>query len=355
MERTELTKTLQKRVQNGGDRESTNNADFDPNNIKTTVEEVKNFKDYSIGGFGTFIAFKNPTSYLIATSFKGFKLIENGTIICSSKLPRKAGWIQNVIYIEPLNCYWICFPSIIFRKDIDSEQFYPRFSGKGAIYRYSRLNQRLLIARVRRDVLSIDLKRERADFKAFVKHKGKFIDLVLFGKKENKVAYITSDGSIGFFVLNFMMKKFCVRSTLQLEEKELTGEMGRSLAVCSKNEYLFVETSSILLNHTMHVIRIDGRKLTKLAVFEEFCLGMKNALACCGYAGSKIIWVGLSELADEGGELYCFDLETNELTELEEKRFKHQEEYSSRLMPLGDHFYYTGNLGKVMRLSINLS
>ena len=72
------------------------------------------------------------------------------------------------------------------------------------------------------------------------------------------------------------------------------------------------------------------------------------------YLGKHLLWVALS---DKDGDVRVFDFNTESgcLRELVEVKVKHQKSRPRKVHHLGDlwgNFYYTGEEGKIMRLSL---
>ena len=75
--------------------------------LSIEVDEVSIHEEIRIiGGATTILCFKNPTTYLISTEFKGLKLIENSREIYSALLPCRSSVKPNIIYDENQDCFF---------------------------------------------------------------------------------------------------------------------------------------------------------------------------------------------------------------------------------------------------------
>ena len=91
---------------------------------------------------------------------------------------------------------------------------------------------------------------------------------------------------------------------------------------------------------------------TSLDLYREK-IGAKYALEAFGYAGAHILWVGLSN-AHGIAQLFDYDTEAGYFRELKNKRLAHEEADPARLVRLQDIFYYTGDRGKLMKLTVGV-
>ena len=101
-----------------------------------------------IGGPWTFIAFKNPTSYAIGSSYSPLQVLEEALVIYKKRSRGKCE-LLDMIYIDHLDCYLLSYRNEILRKEIDGNDPYPMMrvdylARRGATLRYSKLNKRLV-------------------------------------------------------------------------------------------------------------------------------------------------------------------------------------------------------------------
>ena len=337
---------------------------FERTLLKVDVEIIKDHHDPGvIGGSWTFIALKNPTSYLIATSWLGLKLYENGDHIYSDCFPGNWGELYDIIYIEHLNCYLLSFTDKLYRKDINPSAPYPFMNlccrlRPGNCLRYSRINKRLITALEKRLIAVVNLYRKQVEMKIRTEKKISVKDFKVLGKKENMVVYLTDLGSLSLCSLNFGLRKICTKHTYQIDSTENRTVDGHSLAVCDQSRYILAQISAegSFENARLSLFEVKGRFLEKLATFGEFWQrkSVKFPLEFSRRIGNHLLWVGLTS-GDVIGSASIFDFspETGELRELVEKSFNQGESNPKSLIRIGATIYYIGDQGKVMRLNLN--
>ena len=307
-------------------------------------------------------------------------IVEDGAEIYSQKLDMKYPRLGGVVYIEPLNCYLIMLQNKLYRKDIDSNPPYVFMDVNCGLYsgqfNYSEKHHRLIINNRNKCLSSVNLETKEVEFESFRSIGGVIVSFELLGAEGSKqrVASLTFDGYVLLHELDFEKKLGHVTSYYNLDIDRNKEQSSTVLAVCPKNEYILVEEGefggSVFLNRRppvysrMVLLKIEGTNLVKKA---ELCVRSnrirgKSALRCCGYSGSHLVWVGLTsgfkwqwpeESKQEGIiQLFDYDTATGELKGLG-KGVSHQEVSPKGLHRVGDHYYYTGDKGKLMRLSIN--
>ena len=336
---------------------------FKEENLRIEVQQVRDMSEAEIiGGNTTLLAMKNPTSFLIGTSTKGLKLIEQGAQIYSARFPGHPGALTEIVYIDSLDSYLLAYDSQIYRKDIDYHPPYLFLDHScglvpGASFRYSSLSEKLIISLYSNHIGVVDLRRKQVEI-AIQKMRLEMIqDLTLFGEKNNKVAYITYGGKINVYSFNFKLRKLYGRSSLGLGFIGDQRVFGKSLAVCKQNQYIFVCLRTGYPNGSCRIvmIKIKGRALIRQSTVNEWDqnLNMRLSVEFWGRVGKHLIWVGLTRLSGFF-HLYDYNTESGVMKELVEKRAKHQVSQPLKFVQLGEYFYYSGKLGLISKLSIRI-
>ena len=326
-------------------------------------QEYQNEKDI-IGGNFTHLAIKNTTSYMIGTSKKGIKLIENGKILYSGKLDEdKHKNINDIVYAKHLDCYILLHGHKIYKKGIDSMYLSLLKEVKcgsllSASMRYSEVNQRLIVAKNKLNISAIDLETGEIDFEVRKSDGNTITSFEVFGKREDRVLALSRSGCLLLYQLNFEQKKGSVINHHYEELRQDRNEAGISLAVCPKNQHVLVE-----IGHSMDsmscskvlLFKLEKTKIVFKASIDQRQQGLqtKIALSCYGYFKRHVLWVGLSMGENGVAQVYDYNLETGEFEELVQKRRKHYEKHPLMLHQFGKIFYYTGNFGRVMKLSLS--
>ena len=89
--------------------------------IEVVVEEVKDSREMTnIQTNWTFLAMKNPKSYLIGTYRQRFDLIDNGRVLFSGKLPEEDNELYDMAYIPVMDCYFLVSFYNLYLKDINN-------------------------------------------------------------------------------------------------------------------------------------------------------------------------------------------------------------------------------------------
>ena len=347
-------------------------AEFDERKLQIKIEQIEEniFPKRSLS-----FAFKNPLSYLILCR-SGMKLIEDSTEIYSVSFPvvpllfpmpedsfRGLRNVKDVIYVEHLG-YYLCFCDCqYFRKDIDGNPPYP-YTGEmplgesGEKFRYSRLNQRLLLVRNGQiHVFNFGSKRVELEILRNEGLRYSLVDYKLVGRKENKLVYLTFEGSIYIFCLNFEMRKICSkqRYQVQIDFHQRKHENGVALEVCDQGKFFLVNIRSAVRNCTsrMIVFELRGHKLIQAADLDIRDEGHSIGLAMSFWKriGKHLIWITLSRRLGNA-LIFDFNGESGGLRELDGKRVRHKEFSPSKMCHFGDQFYFTGREGRISRLTL---
>ena len=344
-------------------KESLPNKELKLENFKVAVDLVRDCQEEGlIGTFGTVVALKNQSSFLIGTYTKGLKLYESGVQVYSGAFPLKYGPLRDMVFIPPLNCYFISYRNKTYRKDINNKPAYVCMdfrSGwrEGACFRYSQLNQRLIINKDFEKISVVNPKTRKLEIVFKKTTIGKEIaDFRIFGENQDRVISLTRDG----FVLLYNLSSPYLRGVVSYNQINLIAERDEdcmSLAVCNKSSFAIAEIAQCdekNICSRMVVFKITGDSLVKKAIIDQSHLQIayKYALDCLGYAGKHILWLGLSKNKDGFVQVYDYDTESEGLRELQDKRVDHQEDWPAKLHRLDSDFYYNGDFGKVMKLSV---
>ena len=329
--------------------------------LELVVEKIRNcHQEGLIGGNSTHIAVKNEKSFMIGTHFlKGIRVIEEESEVYSGKLHVRDASLYDIIYIPPVNSYFLASETKLYRKDIDDKPPYLFIDMNcgyrvGACLRYSRLHERMIINKDSRNISVIDPETKEIEIELERIGKGKIMDFRLFGEDQDQVVSVTEDGHVILIGLDYEEKRARVSQSevKMIVERE---DRPRSIAVCDENHFVLVEIGQwrkpYICSRTILFEVRDGI-LVNLASIDQHSqeIGCKWALECLGYFGVNVLWLGLSRNGPV--QVYAYNIETGKLKELEDKGVSHEEKYPLRLHRLNDKFYYTGYNGRFMSLSL---
>ena len=227
----------------------------------------------------------------------------------------------------------------------------------GACLRYSKINKRLIINKDRKNISVINPLTRRIEIEVEINVGDIINDFRLVGENEGRVVSITDDGYTLLYGLDYKRKTGSAIASYKDRVAEEWMEKPQSLAVCERSLYVVEEIGALGISSRMLILKLSHNTLVPMVFIDQVTQNIANkfALDCIGYAGSHILWLGLSRKWNQEGksQVYDFDTQTRVFKELEERRVTHQENDPFRLHRLGDKFYYTGRNGKVMRISVS--
>ena len=244
---TPTTSQIRSEFTSGGSVQS----QFDETSARIVVKYLMVYQEARIiGGRDTYLAVKNPRSFMIGTSSYGFKVIENLKEIHKSQFIGFYGVLSDMVYVDYPNCYFLLLGNKIYRKDIDENPPYKFLSTgsklkPGAFFRDSKINKRILINCTKRHVSFINRRGKFIEFSLPRFCNKTFCDYKLFGEKEDRIVGINTIGFVAVFFLNLSRKKICLFYSLQMNLIEDKYESAFSLAVCTKNKFSWLELSLI--------------------------------------------------------------------------------------------------------------
>ena len=289
---------------------------FKENDIKIVVKEIPfpgtPNKYLRFTNNLTIAAFQSPTSFAIVKSRTVLIIVQNSTEVYSDELTRASGLFLDIIYIDHLNCYLLIYKDKIFRKDIDGTPPYLFMDldcqfGDASCCKYSKFNQKLIVVKDFENVLIIDLNKRRAEIEIRPSDPMKICRLVLLGRAENKIVFITLLGKICVYTINYDLKKICGKQSHQVQLIDERMEFCLSLAVCEKKSYILADffSRTAIKSSRMILFKQEDYSLTQLAVLDELQMTQDAEIhiifECWGVVGKHVLWVGLSK-----GEGFAF-------------------------------------------------
>ena len=339
--------------------------EYIPKRLKVKLEqiELKNRREDGskiLGGDWTFLALKNPTSFLIGTKGRGLKMVEDGKEIFTSNPSSSFRSLLGMIYIETKDYYLMGFSGKIYRKNIDSKDPYLFIDLKvgvriGACFRFSKLNNRLIATKDKHWISVINPETKKIDIEVKNLHGKSIWDFRLCDKSKGNVISLTKDGHLHICTIEYLFNRGYVTGHMDLE-LHTYAESASSLTVCEKNQYAVVQiknsrrgaiTRMIILGFNQHIffkkaeIDLEGERIPEQLAF-----------GCYGYAAQKILWVGLSTTRYGCVHVFEYDTQSEELRELIDKRVENEEIDPVSFHRYDNWYYYTGSSGKLMRFKL---
>ena len=390
--------------------------------VQMSVKEVRDLntnQNKMIMGLKTpkFVVMQNLNNYMSCFSQDCFNVIQNGRQIYSNSCGSyHRDSIIRAIYIpSPLYCYLMPMNGTLYRKDMNNQSRYPfiryinfpdpfaglyerkpavrkvpgrraRIYNSGSKLRYSDVNKKLIIAgglviavacfaaeqkkktklnnqRVNQGLQSAQQAQKNpesrdVDFEVVMGVGNGIRDIKFFDKEDNKVVCLTHDGHVVLYSLDYEQKTASTVAQYQEEIMKERDEEVVSIAVCNKNQYVFVDFSgkneSFSFSSRMIVLKLTQNSFVKTARFDQLLqgIGRKTALESVGYIGAHILLIGLSGAENGSAQIYDYDTEAGVMTEVKDKRVNHQEIAPYTLGLWNNKLYYTGGNGKLMSLSV---
>ena len=331
--------------------------------------EINQTAEYQVEGVlqcqQTHLAMKDPYSFIICTHKDGFSHMENRCLVYQGELPGADNWVDDLVFVRHLDCYLMVSYNKIYRKDMDDEPPYEYLEQKvasrtGSCMLYSEINQRLIVHKRGNTVAVVNLEDKKEEIVVTENgFAGDIVDFRLSGGRENNIIALTSQGCLLQYQFNYSRKSGTVAKTCKFSLNRSRKEKPASLAVCLAGKYILVEIegqrSNTKVCSRMLVFmanRTGFSQVAELDVYNNSLIGLKHALACYGYSGDHLVWVGLASGAYGLAQAYDYNLQTRELTELRDARLMHGEADPMKLQRLGDTFWYIGKYGRINSMDL---
>ena len=333
--------------------------------IEVKIQQLAHFdiKQTLYSQASTSMAFKDNNCFMICTRDFRMRIIEKGSEVFVGDFERVVYGLSDIIYCKVLDCYLFSLGGKIYRKDINKEPYFMFMdegcgTSIGASFRYSELHERLIIPKDSTKIAAINLETKEVELEILKEDGDEIMDFQLHGLGEDKVASLTQDGHLFVSELNYFFKKGEIYSLVAIELIKERHEHAETVVVCPKNRYIFVEIYRSQEPHIcsrMMIFWYKKRKLKLCARIDQFggdLAGCKSAMTCLGYFNNNVVFLGLSLVKDGITQLYCYNIHNNKFEELKGARVEHQELDPTKIHRVGSDYYYTGLLGKVMRLRV---
>ena len=341
----------------------------DPKDLQLLAQEMLQFKivESEKRPFVTSLAMKDHKSFMIFASDWSFRVIENGvqihlgTLILSGE--NNPNNILSIIYLKQYNSYLFSTDGgEIWKKDIDDKKAYILIDQLRCpiFLSYSELDQKLIFSDNDNLIVCFDFSSKNKELEVSLPE-GLVIEYFRpHGVGQNRVVSVTDKGHIYFVEFKYGKKQGEIIRVHSIELNEERRELVETAELSSDEKYLLVQIFDQPPIHSYSrivVFSINDNSITLKAEVKKDSgpyLSGNSAISCVGYFQNNLVFVGLSpSFIREGfAQLYAYNTENEELEELEEARVSHGEVRPSRMVKLGSSFYYTGEKGKVMKLTV---
>ena len=321
----------------------------------------------NLGRMPTFLALKSdkPLSFMVATSTRGMEVYENGLKLYSRKQFGKGKKLKDLIYLNHLDCYLLALGSKIYRKDINKKHPYPFInvdcSGRnGACFKYSPLNQRLIVCKEGENISVVHLWRRQVELWLDKPGWGVIHDFRVFGETENKVIAVGKGGHVYRYHLNYGQRKLCQLTQTQIQLEHQRGEEALSVEVCDKNQYAVVAVGDLVgerkrtKSSRIYLFHLAEGALIQKGVIDQYDQNVEaqSALGCFGYFGSHALWAGLTDSSSDYVRIYYYDTEFDTFDWLYDKKDFHPEYKPLKVQRFGLSLYFSGENRRIVKLTL---
>ena len=339
-----------------------NSSENQISKMEIKIEILMDLKETGVIGENySVLALKNNYSFMVGTFKKGLRLVENGATIYSSAAQHHLG---DIVYVRDLNSYFLSYDQKLYRKDIDEcppTLFMDVYCGLrfGGCFQYSKLNKRLIVNKDKKAISVINLRTKELEIEVEKPFGEDIFCFRLFGDQEDRVMGATTHGHVCLYQLDYLKKRGSLALGVSYQLDQEAEEKIKSVTICSKNRYIFIEIgsgSNRSICSRIAIARLHEAGITKINCFEQqtYQMGDKLALECYGYVGSHVLWVGLSKQKRGRSQVFDYDVSTGELRELSHLAMDLDESNPVKFERLGNYFYFVGSKGKLLRLYLEI-
>ena len=223
----------------------------------------------------------------------------------------------------------------------------------GSTFVYSKLNHKLIAVSHFRNIAVVDLKNKRVDFKITNSDLLSIVDTKLFGRKEDKLAFVSFDCKICLFLISYDLKSKRTKSSYLIEGRD---ERGMSMAVSDQGEHerllVGVSDHNGAYSSRLIIFKVEGHLLQKTAsIIDQKGQGVDCQMALSFYLSleKSLFLVGLS-YRDAFIHLYQYDSDSEKFRELKEKRIRHSGARLCEICHFGGKLFYGAQNGCIQEV-----
>ena len=337
------------------------------------VEEVANHQEEGvIGGDQTLLCFKSQNNYVIATQGKGCGLVREGETLYRGRISSTNFGEFEIYDDRETRSYFIHSQARIYQKKVDKTPPKLFFAIKSPEYPHISFNVDSRIMIWEEDKTSLKFLNKATKKVEFVSHgKYELFDLLMFtfSKKSGvgqykrrmraeQIKYKQSDSD---------PESSSDAPSSDLEESEGNSNYHDWTEICPSEKYRCSFTSKFSWDNGNYLSRLIEVKLfdisegcsseeqTKIASvsYENESIIDIVVTQCYGYFGDHLLFMALSGGGRGVGLLFDFNTKTGQFREVEEARCLNGEQDVETVHYIGGGVYYTGKLGKVIKIGLS--
>ena len=333
---------------------------FEEENLEVVPEEIHDHSGSLIGGDWTHLARKNHTSDAIGTRYKGLKVMDESRQIYLDRLPDGLYRLIDLVYIHHLDWYLLYLDWKIYRKDIDEKApyFFMDLNCGGRVgntLRYSQLNKRLIVRNDMKSIAVVNLERKQVEIEM---ESGpgnpNIMDFIIFGRKENKIAWITQYGLVNLSSVSYDSRKITSKTCHQVDLIHERREYPTTLAVCDLGKHLVTGIGDRYQSSRLMTLEVKNNSLHLLHILDEYDqeFDRKECFSFIQRFGKHLVWVGAPRSIVS---TYCFDCESGEMKELAGKRIVDRYYEIFKFHRIDEKcLYFVDFKGKLVRLTVRI-
>ena len=326
-----------------------------------------------IGGSKTFLGFKDQSDFLIGSVDKGIELYQNGEQTHRERLFEKDRnlKLQEIIYSggDDTITYFLMIDSKIYSKSIQSKEMRVLVSTGN----FSQLKGRSLLFSQRKNVLVAVREESKFPTKLYLSaihlkeqvvvipinfkdaHTSFLNDMQLLeDEKMIKISAVNEKGQLFLYNYDVEAKSSTILDQYWIRIMYARREQPTLIAVCSKNRYILVAMSADSRASRLVMMEVGGNRFSFLASLDIYDgLNEVYSVEFDRYYGDHVVaFVTLD--SSNRVSLYVYDAKNGVLMKKKPQEVVyHGEKSPSRISKLGEKMYYTGELGRLMELTID--
>ena len=338
-------------------------AEANSGTLKLKVTQLREHQreDKLIGGYNTtLLAMKDKDSYLIASENLGYKLYNQSQLVSSGELPCGGQELYGLFYCKPQSAYYLFINQKLYKKEISAAE--PSLviniqfgAGLNRGFQYSEVSRRLVAIKEVEGLAVVDLDSRLIEVDCSASLSSKICDLKLLGESEEVIAVLNKLGMVVLINYDVKNRSYSIVQNLRFHLKKDREECPLSLEVMQESGFLCAQliiSESVFVSSRFLIFEFNEAGLCMRGIYDVLKASPCNSMALgwLGALGGSQIFFRFA--VNEGGDVgvFSFDQRTGRVRELPEKRVGHEESCVFSLVRFENSFYYTGTLGRLMRL-----
>ena len=329
------------------------------------VEDVTSFQgSLQVGGSETRLAVKDASSYLIATMYKGYTLVENGEKKAETRFPAGVDFLEGICYARNVDAYFMVLHRKLYNlgtKTTQLELWIDQTIGWShhTPLEYSDKVKRILTSVGADKIAVIDPRYKAIEFEYDLGKDHNIVGYKFIGRNHEYIVFLTWYRHIGLMKYDPNTKKGSIITKLQFtEHSSVSGETALYFEMDSTQKVILVSTTyqdGTWFHSRMIAFELWNNKFILKDFVSDPKLKRIEAIRFVRYHKNFAIFVAVDQADGGTTHLFKYDIETGKLTEDTRKRVPVGEHLAKDLLRVEDWFYYTGKKGNLRKLRLETS